>query len=50
MLLKQIKEAHADQGEIRSRFLVEAKITGNLEHPGIVPVYGLGKYANGRPF
>src|SRR4029077_15574175 len=22
----------------------------NLEHPGIVPVYGLGKYADGRPF
>ena len=24
------------------RFLVEAEITGGLEHPGIVPVYGLG--------
>jgi hypothetical protein len=26
----------------RDRFLLEAEITGALEHPGIVPVYGLG--------
>src|SRR5262249_6398231 len=24
--------------------------TGGLEHPGIVPVYGLGKHSDGRPF
>src|SRR5207302_3235612 len=23
---------------------------GGLEHPGVVPVYGLGQYADGRPF
>ena len=34
----------------RQRFLMEAEITGGLEHPGIVPVYGLGTYADGRPF
>ena len=33
-----------------SRFLLEAEITGGLEHPGIVPVYGLGQYADGRPY
>src|SRR5262249_26294981 len=27
-----------------------AEITGGLEHPGIVPVYGLGQYRDGRPF
>ena len=32
------------------RFLLEAEITGGLEHPGIVPVYGLGAYADGRPY
>src|SRR5256714_12348881 len=32
------------------RFLLEAEITGGLEHPGIVPVYGLGQYADGRPY
>jgi tetratricopeptide (TPR) repeat protein/serine/threonine protein kinase len=48
--LKEIKERHADNYESRARFLVEAEITGALEHPGVVPVYGLGRYADGRPF
>ena len=29
---------------------MEAEITGGLEHPGIVPVYGLGTYGSGRPY
>ena len=29
---------------------LEAEITGGLEHPGIVPVYGLGTYGGGRPY
>jgi len=48
--LKQIQERHADHFENRARFLLEAEITGTLEHPGIVPIYGLGRDANGRPF
>jgi tetratricopeptide (TPR) repeat protein/tRNA A-37 threonylcarbamoyl transferase component Bud32 len=48
--LKEIQERHADQPDSRARFLLEAEITGGLEHPGIVPVYGLGAYADGRPF
>ncbi|MGO9114376.1 MAG: protein kinase domain-containing protein, partial [Thermoguttaceae bacterium] len=48
--LKEIKQRHADHPESRARFLLEAEITGRLEHPGIVPVYGLGQYANGRPY
>jgi eukaryotic-like serine/threonine-protein kinase len=48
--LKEIQERHADHPDSRARFLVEAEITGGLEHPGIVPVYGLGAYADGRPF
>ena len=48
--LKQILEKHADDPISRARFLLEAEITGGLEHPGIVPVYGLGTYADGRPY
>ncbi len=48
--LKEIQQQHADQPESRARFLLEAEVTGGLEHPGIVPVYGLGTYADGRPF
>ncbi|HEV3340773.1 MAG TPA: protein kinase [Pirellulales bacterium] len=48
--LKEIQERHAHDPDSRSRFVLEAEITGGLEHPGIVPVYGLGAYADGRPF
>jgi serine/threonine-protein kinase len=48
--LKEIKEKYADDQECRNRFVMEAEITGGLEHPGIVPVYGLGQYPDGRPF
>ncbi len=48
--LKEIRADNADRKDLQSRFQAEAKITGRLEHPGIVPVYGLGRYADGRPF
>ncbi len=48
--LKQILDHHADDPTSRQRFLIEAEITGGLEHPGIVPVYGLGSYGDGRPY
>jgi serine/threonine-protein kinase len=48
--LKQILEQYADDLTSRQRFLMEAEITGGLEHPGIVPVYGLGTYDGGRPY
>ena len=48
--LKQIQIQHADDPDSRARFLIEAEVTGRLEHPGIVPVYGLGTNDQGRPF
>jgi WD40 repeat protein/serine/threonine protein kinase len=48
--LKQILEDLVDDPASRHRFLLEAEITGNLEHPGIVPVYGLGQSAQGNPY
>jgi tetratricopeptide (TPR) repeat protein/tRNA A-37 threonylcarbamoyl transferase component Bud32 len=48
--LKEIQAEHAHDVHRRGRFLQEAEITGGLEHPGVVPVYGLGQYADGRPF
>jgi serine/threonine-protein kinase len=48
--LKQVPLGRAGQAEVRARFLLEAEITGTLEHPGVVPVYGLGHYTDGRPF
>ncbi len=47
---KEIQDRVADSSEHRQMFVREAEITGRLEHPGIVPIYGLGQYADGRPF
>ncbi|MHC4133619.1 MAG: bifunctional serine/threonine-protein kinase/formylglycine-generating enzyme family protein [Planctomycetota bacterium] len=36
--------------ELEARFLQEAWVTGGLEHPGIVPVYELGRTPSGVPY
>jgi serine/threonine-protein kinase len=48
--LKEIRAEYADDEDCRVRFVQEAEITRGLEHPGIVPVYGLGRHGDGRPF
>jgi tRNA A-37 threonylcarbamoyl transferase component Bud32 len=48
--LKEIRVEHADHPAARYRFVFEAEITGKLEHPGVVPVYGMGFNADGRPY
>src|SRR5438105_1089525 len=41
----------AGSAEAWARFLEEARITGQLEHPGIVPVYELARRPEtGQPF
>jgi eukaryotic-like serine/threonine-protein kinase len=46
--LKELRPDQADNSAVCSRFLYEAKITAQLEHPGIVPVYELGE--GGAPY
>jgi eukaryotic-like serine/threonine-protein kinase len=48
--LKEIRPDKVAKAELRDRFVLEAEINGGLEHPGIVPVYSLGTYDDGRPF
>lgn len=48
--MKVLREEHADNPEVSRRFVEEARIEGQLEHPGIVPVYDLGLQADHRPF
>ncbi len=48
-LLQRKGEHRVSSGSV-VRFLREARITGQLEHPGIVPVYELGRRADGRLF
>jgi hypothetical protein len=46
--LKEIQARHAGSATSVGRFLREAEITGRLEHPGVVPVYGMGRQPDGR--
>ncbi|HEY2154767.1 MAG TPA: protein kinase [Isosphaeraceae bacterium] len=49
--LKEIRPEREGNDVVWSRFLEEARITGQLEHPGIVPVYELGAGGDGaHPF
>ncbi len=48
--LKEIQDRFVDHPVSRARFLLEAEVTGKLQHPGIVPIYGRGETADGHPF
>ncbi len=48
--IKVLRERHLDASDIVERFVEEAQIGGQLQHPGIVPVYELGLDEGGRPF
>ncbi len=48
--LKEIRSRYAHDPMSRDRFVLEACITGGLEHPGVVPVYGFGKKTDGSPY
>jgi len=48
--LKFIRADAAADDRSRDQFLLEAEITGRLDHPGVVPVFGLGTTHDNRPF
>ena len=48
--LKQIHRKSGRDQSIRDEFLMEAVLTGKLEHPNIVPVYEVGESPNGELF
>jgi serine/threonine-protein kinase len=48
--VKQMQERFLSNPQSRARFLVEAEITGGLDHPFIIPIHGLGFDRSQRPF
>jgi tetratricopeptide (TPR) repeat protein len=50
LAVKILLERHRDNPELVRRFIEEAQIGGQLQHPGIVPIYELGTFADRRPY
>jgi tRNA A-37 threonylcarbamoyl transferase component Bud32 len=50
LALKILLHRHRDRPDLIQRFVEEAQICGQLQHPGVVPVYELGALADHRPF
>jgi hypothetical protein len=48
--VKVLLEPYANEPQLRRRLLEEARITGQLQHPGIVPVHDVGWFPDGRPY
>ncbi|MHC4164943.1 MAG: protein kinase domain-containing protein, partial [Planctomycetota bacterium] len=48
--MKVLKPRHADNQAMVQRFVDEARIAGQLQHPGVLQVYELGLQADQRPF
>jgi serine/threonine-protein kinase len=48
--LKVLREDHRENTDMVRRFVEEAQIGGQLQHPGVVPIYELGTFADRRPF
>jgi serine/threonine-protein kinase len=48
--MKLLREDHLGDPAVLNRFIEEAQIGGQLEHPGIVPVYDLGLEDDRRPY
>ena len=48
--IKVLLDKHRDHPEFVRRFFDEAQIGGQLQHPGIVPVYELGQFGDLLPY
>jgi tetratricopeptide (TPR) repeat protein len=50
LAVKVLLDSHRHNPDLVLRFIEEAQIAGQLQHPGVVPVYELGQFANFRPY
>ncbi len=50
LAVKVLLEGHRDNPDLVRRFVEEAQIAGQLQHPGVAPVYEMGRFADARPY
>jgi serine/threonine-protein kinase len=48
LAVKVIREEHRNNPDLVRRFVEEAQIGGQLQHPGVVPVHEIGRFPDGR--
>ena len=48
--VKVLLESNKEKPDLVRRFIEEAQIGGQLQHPGVVPVYELGTFGDARPY
>jgi eukaryotic-like serine/threonine-protein kinase len=49
LAVKVLLEKYVNRPDVARRFIEEAQIGGQLQHPGVVPIYDIGKFGD-RPF
>ena len=49
LAVKVLLEKYANRPDVARRFIEEAQIGGQLQHPGVVPIYDIGQFGD-RPF
>ena len=50
LAVKVLLERHQGHADSVRRFLEEVQIGGQLQHPGVVPIYATGRLPDGRPY
>src|SRR5262249_9179872 len=50
LAVKVLHEGHRGNPAVVRRFLEEARISGQLQHPGVVPIHEVGRSPDGCPF
>ena len=50
VVLKLLRDELVGRRAAERRFLREARINGQLQHPAVVPVYDVGRFPDGRPY
>jgi eukaryotic-like serine/threonine-protein kinase len=50
LAVKVLLDGHRNNPELIRRFVEEAQIGGQLQHPGVIPIYELGTFGDRRPY
>src|SRR5262249_28495092 len=50
LAVKVLRDEYRDDANVQRRFVEEAQVGGQLQHPGVVPVYELGRFPDRRPY